>query len=454
MVLLRARAVRNNEPLIMDTKKKTRAVVRFGTASATSLLVGSLFLASCSAEPSAEPPGSFGSGGASLGSGGTGGALPSSGGNASGGTPTLPSGGSSGKSGTGIGGSSGSPAIGGSSGMTATGGSSGSGGSTGGVANGGGSQGGTAPTGGTAGSDGGAGTAGTGMGGGNEGGAPMGGSGGGGAAGMGGGSGGTTSGGGKAPADPSAGCGKANPQTGSGQNPLTVSSHQYYVKLPGGYDANKPYPVLFMFNPTNNPITWAEQNAGFENNGAKDAWIRVYPHPANMNSGWGANDVSFFQPLYDAITNNFCVDKARAFAAGESSGGDFSSILGCEHADKLRAVAPCATKAVPQYPLNAAQRSCTGQVTAVVIHGKMDTVVGPENGPLTRDFYVDLNNCDSSSQPVQGYTDSMSNCIEYQGCDEGFPVFWCQHTDPEYNNTNHGWPRFAAKFIWETFSTY
>jgi poly(3-hydroxybutyrate) depolymerase len=278
--------------------------------------------------------------------------------------------------------------------------------------------------------------------------------GGGGSGGAGGGASGAGGGGGKAPADPSAGCGKSGPQTGSSGSPLTVSGHQYYVKLPTGYDANKPYPTLFMFNPTGNPISWAEQNAGFESNGAKDAWIRVYPHPANSSAGWGSSDVSFFAPLYNAITSNFCVDRERVFAAGESSGGDFSSILGCEHADKVRAIGPCATKPVSNYPLDTARRTCTGQVAAVIIHGKNDNVVGPENGPLTRDFYLALNHCTSTGQPVTGYTDTLSNCVEFQGCDGGFPVFWCQHTDPEYSNTNHGWPRFAAKFLFEKFSTY
>jgi poly(3-hydroxybutyrate) depolymerase len=261
-------------------------------------------------------------------------------------------------------------------------------------------------------------------------------------------------GGGKPPADPSAGCGKANPATGSSGSPLNVSSHQYYVKLPTGYDASKPYPVIIMFHPTNNPLNWAEQNAGFESNGAKDGAIRVYPGAANNSAGWGSGDVSFFKPFYDKIIADYCVDKARVFAAGESSGGDFSSILGCEYADLLRGVAPCATKNVNGYPLDASQRECTGEVYAIIIHGKNDTEVGPENGPKTRDFYVALNHCEATPAPVpvMGYSDTLSNCVEYQGCDEGYPVIWCQHTDPEYSNTNHGWPKFAGKFVWETFS--
>lgn len=270
-----------------------------------------------------------------------------------------------------------------------------------------------------------------------------------------GGGGGMMSSGGKPAADPSAGCGKANPQVGSSGSPLTVSSHKYYVKLPGSYDGSKPFPVVFMFNPTGNPISWAEQNAGFEKNGAKDGAIRVYPDPASESSGWGSGDVSFFEPLYQKIIGDYCVDQARMFAGGESSGGDFVSILGCEHADKLRAVAPCATKNVNGYPLDASTRKCTGQVSATVIHGKNDNVVGPENGPKTRDFYVALNHCMTSNpEPVMGYTDAMSNCVLYQGCDEGFPVYWCQHTDPEYSGTNHGWPHFAADFLWDLWSSY
>jgi poly(3-hydroxybutyrate) depolymerase len=261
-------------------------------------------------------------------------------------------------------------------------------------------------------------------------------------------------GGGMVAADPSAGCGKNNPMTGSSGSPLNVSGHQYYVKLPSAYDSKKAYRLLFVFNPTNNPINWGETSAGFESNGAKDTAIRVYPAPASSASGWGAGDVSFFKPLYDQIVANFCVDKARVFATGESSGGDFSSILGCEHADVLRGVAPCATKDVPQYPLDVSKRKCTGQVASIVIHGKNDMVVTPVNGPKTRDFYVALNHCQSMSMPVQGYTDTLSNCVQFQGCDAGYPVYWCQHTDPNYSNTNHGWPAFAPGMVWKVFSAY
>jgi polyhydroxybutyrate depolymerase len=414
-------------------EKRQHRIVRYTRTTSAVLWVGLGFIASCAVENEPIPP--VGNSGAAAGVGGTG-ATAGVGGSAAG---------SAGKGAAGTFSSGGSSA-----GVSSTGGAM-SGGAGQGAGAGSGGQSGGGSSGASGGGSGGAGSGGMSAGGTSSGGMSGAGAGGSAGGGAGGASGGT---GGKAPVDASDGCGKANPQVGSSGSPLTVSGHQYYVKLPTGYQPDKPYPVLFMLNPTNNPISWAEQSAGFEQNGAKDAWIRVYPHPANSSAGWNGNDVSFFQPLYDTITNNFCVDKARMFASGESSGGDFSSILGCEHADKLRGIGPCATKPVNNYPLEASQRDCTGTVTAVVIHGKNDNVVGPENGPATRDFYVEVNNCTSMSMPVAGYTDTLSNCVEYQGCDAGFPVIWCQHTDPNYSNTNHGWPAFAAKFLFEKFSSY
>jgi poly(3-hydroxybutyrate) depolymerase len=173
---------------------------------------------------------------------------------------------------------------------------------------------------------------------------------------------------------------------------------------------------------------------------------------ANQSNGWGAGDVSFFAPFYEKITSDYCMDTSRIFAAGESSGGDFVGILGCEHADKLRSVAPCATKHVNGYDLDASVRQCTGQVTAVVIHGQNDNVVGTSNGPKMRDFYKQLNHCQDSTTPVESYTDTLSNCVKFEGCDPGYDTYWCNHTDPEYNGTNHGWPKFAAKMLVETWA--
>jgi polyhydroxybutyrate depolymerase len=249
--------------------------------------------------------------------------------------------------------------------------------------------------------------------------------------------------------DPSEGCGTANPETGSSNAPLMASNHQYYVKLPANYDADTPYKVMIMFNPTNNPINWAETSAGYEQ--AAPEAIRVYPHPSNSMSGWQPSEISFFEGLYDAITNNFCVDKNRVFAGGESSGGEFSGFIGCEYGDLLRGIAPGAPKGT-SWAIDVNQHECLGHPATIVIWSPADNVLANPTGPEFRDFYATLNECSETSMPVDGWTDDRSNCEQYEGCMEGSPVYFCQHNDPTYSNSFHGWAAFAAEMTWEVFS--
>ncbi len=248
---------------------------------------------------------------------------------------------------------------------------------------------------------------------------------------------------------PSAGCGQANPQTGSRNGPISVSNHNYYVKLPNGYDPNTPYKVMIVFPPTNNPITWSEDSAGYEQ-AAPDA-IRVYTHMSNEGSGWQPNETSFFQGLYDAITSNFCVDENAIFAGGESSGGEFAGFIGCEYGDIVRGVVPTAPK-VTNWQINLGSHECKGNPTAIVIWSERDSVLSQPAGSQFRDFYRDMNMCDQTSSPVEGWTDDMSNCQMFEGCLDGSNTYYCMHNDPEYGNTYHGWPHFAAEMTWQVFS--
>jgi polyhydroxybutyrate depolymerase len=267
--------------------------------------------------------------------------------------------------------------------------------------------------------------------------------------GSGGGSAGAGGGGGKVAANPSAGCGKASPQTGSSGQPLNVSGHNYYVKLPASYNAATPYKVMIVFPPTGNPITWSEQSAGYEQT-APDA-IRVYTHMSVESSGWQPNETSFFKPLYDKITGDYCIDKNRVFAGGESSGGEFAGFVGCENGDLLRGVVPNAPK-MTSWKIDPASHTCKGNPTAIVSWSEKDNVLQQPAGSAFRDFYRTLNMCQTTSTAVQGYTDALSNCKLFDGCKEGSNVYYCMHSDPNYGNTYHGWPGFMAKMSWGVFS--
>ncbi|HEY7771605.1 MAG TPA: carbohydrate binding domain-containing protein [Marinagarivorans sp.] len=255
--------------------------------------------------------------------------------------------------------------------------------------------------------------------------------------------------------DPSAGCGQAPGQLGSQNNgiPIGNAGNAYYVTLPQNYDRNKAYPLFFVHHPSGGSgLTWGENSAGFSNE-AKANGIFVYPKAININGGWHGNDFQMFEPLYNRITNEFCVNKAAVFATGYSSGGDYSGMLGCEHADKITAIAPTNTKPLGggQYPLNnPSSRSCSGTVKAVILHNERDTLVGGTHGKLMADFYRAKNGCSNNTVPYPGYSGAGQQCVTYQGCEAGAEVSYCSH-NASYGTppTNHGYPSFTGNLLWE-----
>jgi hypothetical protein len=126
--------------------------------------------------------------------------------------------------------------------------------------------------------------------------------------------------------------------------------------------------------------------------------------------------------------------------------------IGCENGDLLRGIAPGSTKSVNGWALDASKHECKGHPAAIVIQSPDDNVVHFTAGPLVRDMYSTINGCSTEADPVEGYTDMLSNCEQYRDCMAGSPVYFCQHHDPTYQSTYHGWAAFAGKMTWEVFS--
>ncbi|BCE00372.1 PKD domain-containing protein [Marinicellulosiphila megalodicopiae] len=252
---------------------------------------------------------------------------------------------------------------------------------------------------------------------------------------------------------PSLGCGKNAANLGSVNNPISIGSqgNAYYATLPANYNNNTPYSLVFVHHPSGGSgVTWGENGANFSAD-AKSKAIFVYPKAINIQGGWNGNDFQMFEPLYNKLTNELCVNKAAVFLTGYSSGGDFSGMVGCEHGDKITAIAPVNTKNVNGYPLNAGQRNCTGNVKAIVLHNPNDTLVGGTNGKLMVDMYREINHCSAQTLPVPGRAD----CVAYQGCDAGGEVTYCAHS-ASYGNppTQHGYPSYTGDLFWDVIKEY
>lgn len=255
-------------------------------------------------------------------------------------------------------------------------------------------------------------------------------------------------------ADPSAGCGKAPGQTA---NQPIGSGNYYLVQLPQNYDRNKAYPVYFDFhNTSSDGPKYSVRGDGF-NSTAKSNAIMVYPTARNVSGGWGSADFQMFEPLYNRITDQFCVNKAAVFATGYSSGGDYSGMIACEHGDKVTAIAPVNPKHVNGYDVrNPSARSCKDKVKAIIIYGNNDTVLGNNaSGRQMAEFYRVKNGCSTTTVDMAGYP----QCKTYQGCIAGGEVSFCTHNfgyggDGSSSGAGHGYPNWTTRMFWDATAEF
>jgi poly(3-hydroxybutyrate) depolymerase len=238
----------------------------------------------------------------------------------------------------------------------------------------------------------------------------------------------------------SAGCGQASPPLAAGDRALTVDgvARSYVLDLPNGYDGERPYPIVFAFHgATTSGRFFRSAFYGNLLSTMADEAILVHPDALGDPSAWDNQaDVPFFDALLTELSAALCVDEARVFATGHSSGGFFTNTLGCQRGDVLRAIAPISGGG----PFGFGAGSCTGQVAVWVAHAENDETVAFENGENSRDRWLSANACSPEIRPI-----TPDPCVEYSGCAAGSAVRWCVYQD------GHDWPDFAPAGIWDFF---
>lgn len=365
----------------------------------TAALLGS---AGCSSSNSDGPTGTGGSA-TTGGTTGSGGSATTAG---SGGSPVA-SGGQVGASGASTAGSSAGGQTG--SGGSAVGGQTGAGGSTGGS------------------------SAGSGSGGGSGGGAPTG-------------------------AAPSAGCGKPT-ELKSGTATIDVGGkmRQYILALPENYDQGKPYKLIFGWHPWGGSAQQVASGGyyGLQSQAKGEAiFVAGEGLPFGGDSkGWGnenGQDIAMLNAMLERFRTQLCVDENRIFSTGFSFGGMFSFAAGCSAMGMMRAIAPMAGNTMV-----AGCESGSRPVAVMGFHGIQDSVVSIDGGRAGRDAFVKRNGCMSQSMPAEskwcegaGQNYQPCTCVSYPGCQEGYPVTWCEFTGDHMPAPN------SAATIWSFFSQF
>ncbi|KAF2738565.1 alpha/beta-hydrolase [Polyplosphaeria fusca] len=162
----------------------------------------------------------------------------------------------------------------------------------------------------------------------------------------------------------SKGCGKPVPSCitlGHGKNRTIASDsapgvplREYRIVVPKSYDPDVAVPLILSYHGRTKDMLEQEELSQFSNASYGFKGISVYPQGLPSESGspqWQGdpaapsdiNDIRFTLELIEEISNTYCIDPARVYAAGKSNGGGFvGSYLACDPTatKKIAAFAP------------------------------------------------------------------------------------------------------------------
>jgi polyhydroxybutyrate depolymerase len=156
-----------------------------------------------------------------------------------------------------------------------------------------------------------------------------------------------------------------------------------------------------------------------------------------VGRGWDlrpdqTRDRDFVRALIDRVEAERCVDRSRIFATGMSNGGFFSSLLGCQLADRIAAVAAVAGAS----ELGGCQPA--RPVAILLLHGSNDHIVRSDLVQTGIDWWVERNGCGPSS--------TRDGCTSWTGCSAD--VVACEGSQA------HSWPPDATDRIWRFFAAH
>lgn len=247
----------------------------------------------------------------------------------------------------------------------------------------------------------------------------------------------------ESPMESSDGCGtETNQQGGSWVESMVMTeggSRPYSVWLPEDYDPMRAYPVIGLLHGCGS----GTNNVPMERQTGSDAILFRGTGSASgtcWESGANSADVAFVDAMLVDVQARFCADSSRMFVVGYSSGSWLADQLACIRADVLRGVATVAGG-------NPGVRDCAGPIAQIFVHDTEDMSNGIESSESARDRLLMENNCDTSIEPVP---EDPEPCVRYQGCDEGYPVVWCQTTGEGHDRQDS----LAAPAFWNFFQEF
>ena len=161
------------------------------------------------------------------------------------------------------------------------------------------------------------------------------------------------------------GSGVSSQRLMSGQRPRA-----YRLFVPPVYDGHLRLPLVLDLHGSGDTSAGQARNSGFELLGAREGFIVAtleaedgrWNVPVQDNR---ADDVAYVRDVIDHVAARVCTDERRVYATGFSGGGRMTSLLGCQLALRIAAIAPVSGLRFPE--------PCGGRpVPVLTFHGLAD----------------------------------------------------------------------------------
>ena len=153
------------------------------------------------------------------------------------------------------------------------------------------------------------------------------------------------------PAAPSAGCGTETAvslEVGEARVDTTAGGvdRWYLRQVPSAHDGDVPVPVVMDLHGYSEGAQVHRAMTGLADVGEAEGFLTVTPHGDGPVARWlstsGSADSEFLGQVLDELEAQACVDTNRIYVTGLSNGAFMTSVMLCDHADRIAAGAPVA----------------------------------------------------------------------------------------------------------------
>jgi poly(3-hydroxybutyrate) depolymerase len=226
--------------------------------------------------------------------------------------------------------------------------------------------------------------------------------------------------------------------------PYTFTARNYYVRLPTGYDVNKPYRVVFGGAGCGGKATVGSEGAYLPSVHADQLQISMSYLPTQGNTtatnpgscfADGATDspeVPYFDAVLAEVAKKYCIDEKKVTVEGYSSGAWMALLLGWARAGVVRGIAleagglrnnrpPGANKPVAAFMV-ATNGDTENPINLMPGDAKAIELAALGSGQA-RDEILKRNGCTGTTTAM--WDADYPLCQKYTGCPAAYPVVWC-----------------------------